>query len=241
MKRFTTVLWDLDGTLLDFLYSQRYALQKCFRTAGREIAEEQMERYSQINDSFWKRYELGEISKERLLRERFVQLFKEYGIEDIEPGAFQREYEEALGSVVSHKDDSLTLCKALNGFVRQYVVTNGISATQRSKLKLSGLEEAMDGVFISEEVGAPKPSEEFFAYCLERIEEKDRSKILIVGDSLTSDIRGGIQAGIATCWYRPDTEENPSPYIPAYEISDLHMIYDILGVFDTWQSRRDKS
>ena len=115
MKRFTTVLWDLDGTLLDFLYSQRYALQKCFRTAGREIAEEQMERYSQINDSFWKRYELGEISKERLLRERFVQLFKEYGIEDIEPGAFQREYEEALGSVVSHKDDSLTLCKALNG------------------------------------------------------------------------------------------------------------------------------
>ena len=109
------------------------------------------------------------------------------------------------------------------------------------KLKLSGLMEIMDGVFISEEVGVPKPEKGFFDYCLERIEEKDRSKILIVGDSLTSDIRGGSQAGIITCWYRPDGEVNSSPYIPDYEISDLHMIYDILGVFDTWQNQRDKS
>ena len=241
MKRFTTILWDVDGTLLDFLYSQSYAIKKCFQTVGKEITEEQIQRYSQINDEFWKRYERGEVTKDQLLAGRFLQLFQEYDIRDIKLETFQREYQEALGNVFSFKDDSLTICKALRRYVRQYVVTNGVVSTQRNKLKLSGLMEIMDGVFISEEVGVPKPEKGFFDYCLERIEEKDRSKVLIVGDSLTSDIRGGLQAGIITCWYRPDGEVNPSPYIPDYEISDLHMIYDILGVFGTWQNQRDKS
>lgn len=241
MNRFTTILWDVDGTLLDFLYSQTYAITECFRALGKEITEEQIQRYSQINDEFWKRYERGEVTKEQLLSGRFLQLFQEYDIRDINLEVFQREYQEALGNVFSHKDDSLTICKSLHGHVRQYVVTNGVVSTQRSKLKLSGLMEVMDGVFISEEVGVPKPDKKFFDYCLERVEEKERSKILIVGDSLTSDIRGGAQAGIVTCWYRPDGEANTSPYIPDYEISDLHMIYDILGVFETWQNQRDKS
>lgn len=241
MKRFSTILWDMDDTLLDFLYSEKYAITKCFRTVGLKITEEQIARYSQINKGFWKRYELGEVTREQLLSGRFLQLFQEYGIRDIDLKSFQKEYEEALGSVVSHKDDSLTICKSLHGHVRQYVVTNGIAATQRNKLKLAGFLETMEGVFVSEEVGTPKPGREFFDYCLERVEEKDLSRILIVGDSLSSDIRGGIQAGIATCWYRPEEAVNDTPYKPDYEISDLHMIYDILGVFDTWQSRRDKN
>lgn len=241
MNRFTTILWDLDGTLLDFQYSQTYALTKCFRDRGREISEEQIERYSRINEAFWKRHELGEITREQLQTERFRQLFQEYNIRDIDLEPFQKEFEEALGSVVSHKDDSLTICKSLHGHMRQYVVTNGSTAIQRNKLKLSGFLETMDGVFISEEIGAPKPGREFFEYCLERVEEKERSRILIVGDSLSSDIRGGIQTGIATCWYRPEEAVNDTPFQPDHEISDLHMLYDILGVFDTWQSRRDKN
>lgn len=241
MYRFTTILWDVDGTLLDFLYSQRYAITKCFRSTGREITEEQIERYSQINDEFWKRHERGEVTRDELLAGRFEKLFTELAIHDIDVKKFQKEYEEALGSVFSHIDDSLTVCKSLSGYVRQYAVTNGNVSIQKRKLKLSGLLETLDGLFVSEEVGAPKPSSAFFDHCLERIEEKDRSKILIVGDSLTSDIKGGIQAGIATCWYRPDTAVNDSPCRPDYEISDLHMIYDILEVFETWQSRRDRS
>lgn len=241
MNRFTTILWDVDGTLLDFLYSQKYAITKCFHSVGREITEEQIERYSQINDSFWKRHELGEVTREQLQTARFLQLFQEYDIKGINLESFQKEYEEALGSVISHKDDSLTICKSLKGHVRQYVVTNGSTAIQRNKLKLAGFLETMDGVFVSEEVGTPKPGQDFFDYCLENIEEKDRSKVLIVGDSLSSDIKGGIQAGIATCWYRPEEAVNDSTYKPDYEISDLHMIYDILGVFETWQSQRDKN
>ena len=99
----------------------------------------------------------------------------------------------------------------------------------------------MEDLFISEQVGAPKPSPDFFAYCLERIEEKDKSKILIVGDSLSSDIKGGILSGIPTCWYRPEGTVNNTEYKPDYEISDLHGLYDILGVFETWQNRRGKN
>lgn len=230
-SRYTTILWDVDGTLLDFLYSQRYAIRKCFWTAGLEITEEQISRYSRINDEYWRRLELGEVTKEELLTGRFTVLFREYGIEGVDVEAFRQEYQEALGSVYRFLDDSLTICKSLQGRFRQYVITNGVTATQRSKLKLSGLLEVMDDVFISEEAGYPKPQKEFFDYCLERIREKDRSRMLIVGDSLTSDIRGGAQAGIPTCWYRSGEQENHTPWKPDFEISDLHMIYDILGVF----------
>lgn len=229
-RRYTVILWDVDDTLLDFPYAQRYALTKCFRTAGLEITGEQIERYSKINDNYWKRLELGEITKKELMTGRFIALFSEYGITGIDLEAFCREYQETLGSVFSFRDDSLTICKSLRENFRQYVITNGVSSSQRNKLKLSGLSEVMDGIFISEEVGYHKPQKEFFDYCLEQIQEKDTSKILIVGDSLTSDIRGGIQAGIPACWYRPEGEKNDTPWKPDYEISDLHEIYHILGV-----------
>jgi len=230
MNRFTTVLWDVDGTLLDFLYSQRYALTKCFRTAGRDVTEDQIQRYSQINDDYWKRLELGEVTREQLFTGRFAELFHEYGIADIDVEAFAKEYQEALGSVFSYIDDSLSVCKALQGKVHQYAVTNGVTSSQRNKLVISGLAQIMDDLFISEQVGAPKPFKAFFDYVLGHIEEKDKEKILIVGDSLSSDIKGGSLAGLATCWYRPEGAVNDSVYRPDYEISDLHALFDILGV-----------
>lgn len=231
MNQFTTVLWDVDDTLLDFSYSERYAVTKCFRSIGREITEEQIQRYSRINDNYWKRLELGEVTQEQLFTGRFVALFNEYGIKNIDVEAFAKEYQEALGSVFSYLDDSLDVCRALQGRVRQYAVTNGDTAMQRNKLEISGLAGCMDDMFISEHIGAPKPYKEFFDYVLAHIEEKDKARILIVGDSVSSDIKGGIQAGIATCWYRPEGAVNQTVYRPDYEISDLHALFDILGVF----------
>lgn len=232
MREFTTIFWDVDGTLLDFDYAQRRALKICFRSIGRELTEEIRYRYEEINHAYWKKMELGEITKEELLVARFRDLFREVGIDDVNPENFNRDYLENLSSIYEYKDDSLTICKSLHGRVKQYVVTNAVAASQRRKLKLSGLADVMDGFFISEEIGAPKPQKAFFDYCLEHIEEKDKSRILIVGDTLSSDIKGGINAGIATCWYRPDEAENPTDMTPDYEMSDLHRIYDILGVFN---------
>ncbi|MCI9319911.1 MAG: noncanonical pyrimidine nucleotidase, YjjG family [Lachnospiraceae bacterium] len=228
---YSVILWDVDDTLLDFPYSQRYALTKCFQTAGLEITEEQIQRYKQINDDYWKRLELGEVTKKELLTGRFCVLFSEYGIESIDVEAFRQEYQEALGSVFRFHDDALTICKSLQGKIGQYVITNGVSSTQRSKLKLSGIMDVMDGIFISEEMGCHKPQKEFFDSCLEQIGARERSKVLIVGDSLSSDIKGGIQSGIPTCWYHSKEKENNTLWKPDYEICDLHMIYDILGGF----------
>lgn len=243
MKRFTTVFWDVDGTLLDFLYSQRAALTKCFRSQGREVTEEQLRLYSEINDGYWKKLELGEVTKEELLTGRFTALFAACGIEDIDAAAFRDEYEETLGKVFAYKEDSIHICEALRGQVKQYVITNGVTAVQQSKLRLSGLWELMDGVFISEEIGAPKPQTAFFEYCLERIEEKDRSRILIVGDSLSSDIKGGILAGIPTCWYRPAAAVNDTPYRPEYETDTLRGVFDIIRTEERqpWQNQQDRS
>lgn len=229
MGNFTTILWDVDDTLLDFPYSERYALSVCFNAFGMEITEEIIQRYSEINISFWKRLELGEITKKELLPGRFRMLFEEYGIHDVDVEEFRGRYQEELGNVCQYRDDSLDICTALRKGFRQYVITNGVTATQKKKLQLSGLGEVMDGMFISEEIGVPKPQKEFFDYCLSHVEEQDKSRILLVGDSLSSDIKGGVQAGIQTCWYRPEGTVNTSEYCPDYEISDLHQIYEILG------------
>lgn len=228
---YTTILWDLDDTLLDFPYSQKSALKKCFQAIGLEITEEQIECYSRINDNYWKRLELGEITREELLTGRFVTLFNEYGIDGVDVEAFHRKYEEALGKVFLFRDDGLSVVRSLQGVCRQYVITNGFSVVARSKFRLSGLEAVLDGIFISEEVGAPKPQREFFQYCLERIPEEDKSRILIVGDSLTSDIKGGIQMGIPTCWYHHGDRVNDTPWRPDHEITDLHRIYEIVAPF----------
>lgn len=228
MQRYTTILWDVDGTLLDFLYSQRHALTACFRSAGLTINEEILQRYSQINESMWKKLELGEITKTQLLPGRFIKLFEEYHIQNVDVESFRKQYQEELGNVYSYIDDSLNVCKSLQGRVKQYVVTNGVTATQTHKLAISGLSALMEELFISEQIGTPKPQKEFFDYCLAHVEEKDKSRILLVGDSLSSDIKGGVQAGISTCWYRPENCVNSTEYCPDHEITDLHQLTAII-------------
>ncbi len=228
----TTILWDVDNTLLDFDYSCRGSLRQCFRARGKKITDEMIGRYMQINDSYWKRLERGEVTKEQLLTGRFVDFFEEYGWNDIDVESFRKEFQSNLGNIYSFKDDSLTICKSLQTKYKQYVVTNGVSATQRSKLSLSGFVDVMDGVFISEEVGSPKPDKEFFEYCLAHVEEQDRNRILLVGDSLTSDIKGANNVGIKACWYNPKEENRVDGYSIDYEIIDLHQIYEVLNIFN---------
>ncbi len=242
MGHFEAVLWDVDGTLLDFLYSQRQAITKCLADIGREATEDIIRCYSKINDSYWKRLELGEVTREQLLTGRFVSFFEACRIGDADAAAFQSAYEKNLGRVYRYLEDSFGICKSLRGRVKQYVITNGITSVQESKLEISGLAGFMDGVFISEQIGIPKPQKGFFDYCLRAVAQTggpaDKRKLLIVGDSLTSDIKGGVLSGIPTCWYRPDaileTDEtaraNYERYRPDYEISHLDQIFEILGL-----------
>lgn len=242
MSRYDALLWDVDGTLLDFLYAQRIAITRALTEIAVEPTEEIIAKYSEINDGYWKRLELGEVTKEHLLTGRFTSLFEVYGITGVDVKAFKNSYENTLGQVYAYQENSLEICRTLKarGKVRQYVITNGITRVQTNKLKLSGFLELMDDVFISEEIGVPKPQKGFFDHCLDKLAKSglpDRERLLIVGDSLTSDIKGGVLCGIPTCWYRPEGSLEKDPalrevydrYRPRYEVSRLEQIADILG------------
>ncbi len=191
MRKYTTVFWDLDQTLLDFDRSMEYALQAVFAQYGLKINEEMTARYSVINRSYWLRLESGELSKEQVTVGRFRTFFEELGITHVSPEELNVDYQRELGSVFFFMEGAKELVALLKerGY-RQYVVTNGVNATQANKMRLSGLDRIMDGVFVSELMGYPKPRKEFFDGCFAALSDVDRNKCILVGDSLTSDMRG---------------------------------------------------
>ena len=141
---------------------------------------------------------------------------------------FNAEYQVRLGDTIRYNDDSYALVKGLRGRVRQYAVTNGTVTAQERKLERSGLGELFDGIFISDRVGFEKPAKEYFDRVFAAIGPVDRAGTLIVGDSLTSDIRGGETAGIRTCWYNPLGLPNDRGVRVDYDIRDLREVEEIL-------------
>lgn len=228
--KYDILLWDVDDTLLDFGLSETYAIKHCFSLINYDISEEWINRYSEISKGYWKRLEMGEISKSRVLSGRFSDLFYEMGIDmpDDKRLQFQLTYQRTLGEVYFYRDYSYELCKKLKKSCRQYFVTNGIESTQRNKLKLSGLDAFADGIFVSEAIGYVKPQKEFFETCFKQIEDLDKSKVLLIGDSLTSDIKGAKNAGIDCCWYNPHNGL-AGESAPDYIISNL---WDVINIIE---------
>ena len=225
-----TILWDIDGTLLDFLAAEKAAIRACFAQFGLgDCSDEQIARYSAINQSYWRRLENGEITKAQVLVGRFEEFFSQEGLDPALAVPFNETYQVRLGDTVCFMDRSYELISRLRGRVRQYAVTNGTRVAQERKLKKSGLGELFDGVFISELVGAEKPSPAFFDYVFDHIGPVEKPEVLMVGDSLTSDMRGGIQAGIPCCWYNPKGLPLPEGMAPDYVIHDLNQVEEILS------------
>ncbi len=224
-----TILWDVDGTLLDFIAAEKAAIKTLFKEFNLgECSDEMIKRYSEINKTYWQRLERGEITKQEVLVGRFKEFFASEGLDSSVAEEFNSLYQLRLGDTIVYHDDSLEIIRSLRGRARQYVVSNGTVEAQSKKLRLSGLGELMDGIFLSEHIGIEKPNIEFFDRVFEEIEPADRSRVMIVGDSLTSDIQGGNNAGIITCWYNPQGDKAPDKYRIDYEISDLHQIYEFM-------------
>lgn len=227
------VLWDVDGTLLDFGAAERAAIRSLFSEYGLgECTDSMLARYSAVNAGFWQRLERGELTKPQILTGRFEQFFREYGLDTGIVKEFNDRYQLKLGDTIVFRDDSPDIIRSLKGRVKQYAVSNGTIAAQTKKLDRSGLGALMDGVFLSEELGAEKPSKVFFEKVFAAIRPGSPSEVLIVGDSLTSDILGGMNAGIRTCWYDPEGEPVPGGYRPDYVIADLHEVADCLDAED---------
>lgn len=229
MGRYTTVFWDLDQTLLNFDRSMEYALREVFIQYGLEINGEITARYDAINKSYWNRLELGEITKEEVTVGRFRTLFEELGVTHVAPEELNVDYQQALGSVFFYMEGARELVLLLKekGY-RQYVVTNGVNSTQASKMKRSGLDRIMDGVFVSEVMGYPKPMKEYFDACFAALPDVRREECILVGDSLTSDMRGAENAGITSCWFNPKSRKKDVEVRTDYEIRCLEELIPIL-------------
>ena len=224
------ILWDVDGTLLDFKAAERTALDAAFRAFGLGACDDaRIARYSVLNDRWWKALERGEVTKAQLLPGRFREFFAAEGLPFAgDYDEFNDYYQIRLGDTIVFRDDAFHLVSDLAGQVKQYAVTNGTVTAQRRKLKNSGLGTLLDGVFISEEVGAEKPSPAYFDKVLAALPPFDKDEILIVGDSLTSDMTGGCQAGLRCCWYDPAWKEIPAQLDIEFHIRDLNEVRDIL-------------
>ena len=224
-----TILWDIDGTILNFHRSAENSLKNTFKKFGYgEITDELLHMYEEINDVYWCKLEKGEITKEKLLVERFVEFFTKIGVETTRVVEFNQAYLNGLLDTVVFMPEAYETVKKLHPEYKQYIVTNGVKELQRKKIAKAHIEEFFDGIFISDEIGYEKPHIEFFNYVFDRIPTKNPDEVIIIGDSLTSDIAGGIRAGIHTCWYHPSNEENHSDVKPEFTITSHLAFQEIL-------------
>ena len=224
--KYTTLFLDLDNTLLDFYKAEAVAIRKVLKKYALPYDDNAVSIYSNINRSYWERFERGEILREEIFTGRFKTLLETFGtIADIE--GMSKDYFNELSNgyfVIDGAKEILEYLKA-KGY-NLYATTNGVALTQYKRIENSGLGIFFDKVFISEETGCQKPEKRFFDFVIENIPEKDRSKILILGDSQSSDILGGINSGIDSCWYNRDKKE--PIYKSEYEIKELLELKDFL-------------
>lgn len=207
--KYTTILWDLDGTLLNFDKSCILCLKKSAEKQKIEITEEQIKIYQKINTDYWKRLERNEITKQQLLHARFVDWVKETDI-NIDPIKMFEEYNKNLAKTPVLYPDTIEVLDYFhkNGF-RQYIITNGNADCQEGKLNVSGIINYIDGQFISDLIGKPKPQKDFFDWCAQKIPNYNPEETVVIGDSLTSDIQGANNAGLTCIWLNKTAEQVP--------------------------------
>ncbi|MET3698424.1 2-haloacid dehalogenase [Bacillus oleivorans] len=227
MKKYQTLFFDLDDTLLDFNAAENTALQSLFKDQNLQLTPEIKVDYQKINQSLWKAYEDGKIDRDEVVNTRFSLLFKEHGIE-IDGALIETNYRRYLEEGHQLIDGALELISKLQDHYDLFVVTNGVSQTQYKRLKNSGLHPLFKDNFVSEDTGYQKPMKQFFDYVFARIPDFSAEQGLIIGDSLSSDIKGGYLAGLDTCWFNPMRKPNHTDMIPTYEIKELPELYQIL-------------
>ena len=229
MTAYKVLLWDIDGTILNFRAAEKYAFSESFFRFFSFYPEDDMiRRYSVLNESWWQKLERGEAGRSEILTERFREFFEKEGLPPADPVQFNALYHSLLPETIVFNDDCLPMLKRFGEYTKQYAVTNGTKSVQDSKLKRSGLLDVFDDVFISEVIGAEKPSAEFFRYVSGHIPSVSKEEILLIGDSLTSDITGGLRFGVPVCWYNPEGRDCPENMPIDYVIRDLRELEGIV-------------
>ena len=200
------ILWDIDGTLLDFKKSESFAIKKCFKELDicSDTTDEMVSRYSVINHRLWNELAEGKHTKKEVLNLRFEEFFRSEDIDYTDYEKLNGLYQVYLGEYFFFFEDGKETLLKLKENYKQYAVTNGTAIAQRKKLALSGLDKIFDGVFISDEIGIDKPHKEFFDKVFEKIGDYKNDEVVIIGDSVLNDMQGGTNAGIHTILFDPN-------------------------------------
>lgn len=214
------VLLDLDNTILDFNTAERHALSRAFAELGLPFDDEIAALYHRINIQHWEMLEDGVLTRAQVLTQRFEALFKELGIEG-DGDRTQALYESRLSEGHWFLPGAEELLESLSGPYRLFICSNGTQRVQDGRIGSAGIAKYFEKIFISEHMGANKPEALYFERCFREIPGFRRENAIILGDSLTSDIRGGKNAGVLTCWYNPTGKTNAGPIYPDYEIASL--------------------
>jgi len=220
---FEYLFLDLDDTILDFHKAERIAISKTIRDFGVEPTEEILARYHVINKWHWEQLELGKLTRAEVLENRFGMLFDQLGVA-ADKTACARAYEHNLSIGHYFLPGAEEAVDALSKKYRLFLASNGTASVQKGRMTSANLYRFFEKVFVSQEIGHNKPSKAYFDAAFAQIPGFDPGKTIIVGDSLTSDIRGGINAGIKTCWVNPTHAPGREDIRPDYEIEYLHQL-----------------
>ena len=220
------IFLDLDDTILDFHRSEAVALRKTLQSLNVNPTDEVIARYSAINLAHWKALERRELTRGEVLTGRFRQLFEELGM-NVSPNVAQSLYEKNLSESHFFVDGAPRLLMTLSQKYPLYIASNGTTLVQTSRIASSGIGRYFKAVFLSEQLGADKPQIEFFERATGQIEGYNPSEAIILGDSITSDMQGGINAGMHTCWFNPHHRDNHG-ITPEFEITDLSQFDAVL-------------
>ncbi len=228
-KNYKNLLWDIDDTLIDFKSSERVALKMCFKQFGVVLTDEDVQTYSEINHNYWELLVQGKIEKSTMLVRRFEDFTRQLSLDKIDCKEMNNLYQVALGENAVMTDGAYAICEHLKKSKKQYAVTNGTVVAQNKKLRKTGLGELFDGVFISDEIGYEKPDLRFFQHVFNNISNINLEEVIIIGDSLSSDMTGANNARIDCCWFNPrgNVNENKSIHIN-YEIKELKELLEIV-------------
>ncbi len=225
--KYELLLFDLDDTLLDFEANERESLEKLFTDNGIIFNKEIFDTYHEINKELWAGYENGTVDLDEVLNTRFSKTLLQLG-QTVDGILWEKQYRTLLGQGYQLMEGAYDLCQQLSQSYRLFIITNGVTETQLNRLRLSEIYPFFEEIFTSQELGYQKPAKEFFDYVKEHIKDFKADKALVLGDSLSSDMKGGYLAGIDTCWINRKNAENTSDLPITYTITKLPELYKIL-------------
>ena len=221
------LLIDLDNTLIDFNECARHSIINAFKELGFTYTEKVFETFIEENVKIWKRLEKGEITKPQLRANRWNIILGKLGI-DFDGTIIEEMFENGVAKGAYPVEGAYDLLNHLHGKYKMYIVSNGFRFVQESRLKIGDFEKYFDGVFVSEDIGIPKPAKEFFDYCFKNLDNPDKNEVILIGDSLSADILGGVNYGIDTIWFNKNNEPVNDDIKPTYTVNKLKDIEKIL-------------